>query len=339
MKIKISDKQNLLSKKRGIGSYQQMLKEAISRYGEKNNLQLVDKEADVELITDFNFFLKNTCFSSKPTVVIIHDIIPLKYPRYFPAGLKGWFNWQLNLNKIKKLRGIITDSVVVKKELVDKFKLNNKQIKVVYPAAKAIYEKPPLVPVPSFSSKIPKSFFLYNGDVTWNKNLPRLAKAIKKTKFTLVLTGAALINRKNLSHPWHKSFVSFLKEVDDNPNFIFLGYVKDSELIWLYQKAKAVVLPSIEEGFGLPWLEASLLGTPVIISKTAVTEEITKGVSYFVNPLEVSSLAEALEKAFSNKETRLIVKQQNQAYFYSQKRFVVSLKTALQNLLGFKNNA
>ena len=334
MRINVEGLNNSLSAVRGIGSYNQMLKEGIDRYGQKHNLKIESQNYDVELITDFNLYQPIKLKSDVPQVIVIHDLIPRQYQRQFPIGLKGKMTWWQNCRKISKLAGIITDSWVVKKELALTFKINPAKIKVVYPASKAIYETESQEKLPNFADKLPRRFILYTGDISWNKNLPRLGRAVKQINQTLVLVGAALTKRDNLSHPWLKSFVEFLKETKNDKRFIFLGFVPDQDVKWLYQNAGVVALPSLAEGFGLPWLEACWQASPVVVGKTAVTKEIAAEGAYFVNPLSVADIASGLESVMFGDNQELIKRQKKQAQKYSQLHFVASLKTALYNLLN-----
>jgi glycosyltransferase involved in cell wall biosynthesis len=333
MRIKIQDLNSSLSSVRGIGSYQQMTEEAINRYGSEVGLEINTDSYEVELITDFNFFQKLSVCKKVPQVLVIHDLIPVNHSKHFPIGIKGKFVWWQNSLAINKLSGIITDSEVVKGEIVNKLKIKPARVQVVYPAVKRIFEKNITAPQPNFVNKLPSRFLLYVGDVTWNKNLLSLAKAVKKTKYTLVLAGSALLNRKKLSHPWLKSFRAFLAEVENSSQFIFTGFVKDQELVWLYQNAQAVTLPSLDEGFGLTWLEAAWLYTPVIVGKTAVATEIVGSAACFVDPKKIDSIARGIERVLSNEKTELVNKQLQRALRYSQKNFASSLKVALDRLI------
>jgi len=333
MRIKIDTFTNPLSAVRGIGSYNQMLKEAIGRYGGELDLKLVTEEAEVELITDFNLYRRIKVNRGVSQIVVIHDLIPLKHKAHFPVGIRGKLCSRYNRFLLKKMRGIITDSQVVKNELIQLLELNPVQIEVVYPAAKQIFESAQKPSAPKFINRLPKEFVLYTGDVTWNKNLPRLAKAIKQLNFPLVLAGTALVNRQSLSHPWQQSYREFLKEVDKDKRFIFLGYVSDKELLWLYQQAKLLALPSLAEGFGLTWLEASWQKTPVVVGQHPVSWEIAGTAAVYADPLSVEKISLALKKTWQADNKELTRKQQERVKRYTQKRFALSLKTALHNLL------
>lgn len=331
MLIKIKTANDRLSSVRGMGSYQQMLKEAIEQYGSQFDLGIVDENPEIELLLDFNPFKKIRFDKSQKQVIVIHDLIPIKYPTHFPVGLKGKIIWWQNQKLLKKLTGIITDSETVKAELVTVLGIKPAKIAVVYPAAKRIFEQSKKAAKPSLANNLPDEFVLYTGDITWNKNLVRLAKAIVKLDKPLVLAGAALINRNYLNHPWKTSFKQFLKEIDNDKRFIFLGYVNDEALLWLYQQAKVVALPSLAEGFGLTWLEASWQKTPVVVGRNQLSEEIMGENPFYANPEKVSEIADALSKAwYCHKQASL----QTQDGRYTQRYFVAGLSKALYNLVN-----
>ena len=331
MLIKIKTANDRLSSVRGMGSYQQMLKEAIEQYGSQFDLGIVDENTEIELLLDFSPFKKIRFDKSQKQIIVIHDLIPIKYSAHFPVGLRGKIIWWQNQRLLKKLTGIITDSETVKAELVTILGIKPDKIAVVYPAAKRIFEQSKKAVKPNFAQKLPNEFVLYTGDITWNKNLVRLAKAIVKLDKPLVLVGAALINRQHLNHPWKTSFKQFLKETNNDKRFIFLGYVNDEVLLWLYQQAKVVALPSLAEGFGLTWLEASWQKTPVVVGRNQLSLEIMGENPFYANPEKVLEIVDALSKAWHcHKQASL----QTQARRYTQRHFVAGLSKALYNLVN-----
>ena len=79
----------------------------------------------------------------------------------------------------------------------------------------------------------------------------------------------------------------------------FLGYRSDAELRWLYQHADLFVFLSLDEGYGLPPLEARANGCPVLASDIPVLRETLGGAADFVDPLSVPEIAAALDRLLS----------------------------------------
>lgn len=94
----------------------------------------------------------------------------------------------------------------------------------------------------------------------------------------------------------HKN-VARLREAARGSRLILVGgfgFVSDDKLLELYRGAIAVVLPSLEEGFGLPAAEAMACGTPVIVSNTPALVELTGDAALHVDPLSVDAIREAM---------------------------------------------
>ena len=84
----------------------------------------------------------------------------------------------------------------------------------------------------------------------------------------------------------------------------FAGYVADEALPSLYSGAEVFVLPSFDEGFGLPALEAMACGTPVVVSTCGALPEVVGKAGLFVNPHNAEELAGALNDCLSDANLR-----------------------------------
>jgi len=78
----------------------------------------------------------------------------------------------------------------------------------------------------------------------------------------------------------------------------FLGFINDDELAWLYANARVFLFLSLDEGFGMPTLEAAKFGCPVVASDIAVFREILGSRARYVPPLDVQAVAGAIRDAF-----------------------------------------
>ncbi len=81
-----------------------------------------------------------------------------------------------------------------------------------------------------------------------------------------------------------------------------LGYVPDELLPGLYAGARALVMPSLYEGFGLPCLEAMASGTPVVAANLAALPEVCGGAALLVDPLDEDAVAAAALSAARDDE-------------------------------------
>ncbi len=131
--------------------------------------------------------------------------------------------------------------------------------------------------------KIPKEkFCLFVGTITQErKNVLSLIKAAIKYNFKLVLVG----NTGN-----KESFNKVRSLISDKKNIEIKGIVSDQELITLYNKAKVLALPSINEGVGLVALEAAVHGCDIVITEIGGPKEYYNNMAYTVNPYDIDDI-------------------------------------------------
>jgi glycosyltransferase involved in cell wall biosynthesis len=85
---------------------------------------------------------------------------------------------------------------------------------------------------------------------------------------------------------------------------VFTGFVPDEELCRLYNTCTLFVMPSLDEGFGLPAIEAMACGRPVIVSSGNSLEEVVADAGLTVDPHNVEELAAAMDRLFSREDLR-----------------------------------
>jgi len=296
---------------RGTGFYIQNLRLSLEKYysGNKyiyfNRGDSLDNNIDVVHYPYFEpFFLTLPLLSRYKTIVTVHDLTPLVFPEHFKSGLKGAVKWQIQKTSLRNAANIVTDSESSKKDIVKYTGISQSKIKVVYLAAgldfKIVDSK---LKFEGLRKKynLPEKFVLYVGDVTWNKNLPRLIEAVKKVNVSLVMVGSALVEKDvDLSNPWNVDFAKVLGLVDGDKRILRLGFVSNEELILLYNIATVFVMPSIYEGFGLPVLEAMSCGCPVVTSKGGSLAEIAEKACKYVDPYDVDSIASGISEVFNS---------------------------------------
>src|SRR6059036_3584805 len=83
-----------------------------------------------------------------------------------------------------------------------------------------------------------------------------------------------------------------------------MGYVSQRDLPWFYAGAKLFIYPSLEEGFGLPPLEAMACGVPTISSYSSALAENLQGAAELVPPDDVAALTSAMRRLLNNESLR-----------------------------------
>lgn len=290
-------------RKRGIGYYtnnlvQGLEQDASIELQKFSNLSEV-KDADVVHYPWFDFFFHTLKIRKNlPTVVTIHDVIPLIFPENYPVGLKGRLNFMLQKISLRRCKFIITDSRVSKEDIIKYLKIEEKKVVVVHLAAdpkfKIVENDTELIHVKR-KYNLPDKFLLYVGDANWVKNLPFLVEGfhelIKKSDFKdikLVLVGGVFLKDvENIDHPELKSLKlvnKLIKQYGLEENIIRPGQIEDDDLVAFYNLATIYVQPSLYEGFGLPVLQAFACGAPVLSSNKGSLPEIGGDSAVYFDP-------------------------------------------------------
>ncbi|MBI2442974.1 MAG: glycosyltransferase family 4 protein [Candidatus Levybacteria bacterium] len=297
-------------KVRGIGSYTRGLLFSLKLYAPQheivgfNSPADIPNDADIAHYTYFDPFFLSLPFTKKTkTVITVHDFIPLLFPDHFPAGIKGTLRWQIQRFLLRKMDGIISVSECTTKDCMSLTNTPQSKIRTIYSAGADIFAEPlsqsDLTRIKKHYN-LPQRFILYVGDATWNKNLPRLLKAATLSKIPLVMAGKALVQEFDQSNSWNSDLVEISALTEESSFFRKLGYVPQKDLVGLYSLALTLVMPSLYEGFGFPILEAMMAGCPVITAKKGAIPEIASDAALYVDPMDVASIAEGINKFAQN---------------------------------------
>lgn len=300
---------------RGIGFYTRHLLDELKTRDDIKIQEFInpDKINDAQVIhyPFFDLFQRTLPLAKKiPTVVTIHDVIPLVFPQHYPPGIKGSINYFFQRIALSNIAAVITDSFSSKKDLEKYLKIPAGKIYVVYLAADEKYQP---IKNKNETTKIqnkyhlPNKYCIFIGSVNWNKNLLNLTEASLKAKMNVIFVGGDFKNQDNLDHPERQSYKEFLKRYRNCPGVYLLGYVEDEDLIKLLCGAMGLLLPSYYEGFGLPILTAQQCGVPTITSKVSSMPEVAGKGAILVNPENLTDLTQAILSLSNQKITDKII--------------------------------
>jgi glycosyltransferase involved in cell wall biosynthesis len=215
-----------------------------------------------------------TPFTRVPFVVTIHDVIHLRHPN----PLARMYARQMIGRAVRRSRRVLTVSEAVKREIVATFGCPQDHVVVTPNGVGAPFVSP--------GRAAEGRYFLYVGNDKPHKNVDMLVDAARIEGASLVLTGAPF------------------ERFRTRDRVIVTGFVDDDELAALYRGAMALVMPSREEGFGLPALEAMACGCAVITSNAPALVEITGDAALHVEP-NVDALRDAMRRIASDDALRL----------------------------------
>lgn len=183
--------------------------------------------------------------------------------------------------------------------------------------------------------EIHRPFLLYTGGADERKNLPRLIEAYAhmsqsiRESCQLVLAGA--MPQGSVSE-----LVTIAKRLGlARDDVLFLGYVNDEDLIFLYNTCRLFVFPSLHEGLGLPPLEAMSCGAPVVSSNTTSLPEIVALPEAMFDPHSVAEICRAMERGLVDQafRDRLIANGKYRATQFSWEKTAAAAWNAMQTML------
>lgn len=275
-----------------------------------------------------HFLWFNIPLTLKGNVVItIHDmdlwLSPKRYTRKFRLYYKGIIShW------VRHAKAIITVSENSKKDIIFTFRVKPEMVHVIYNYVdQSIFKPQSRYDIAAVLSKygVENDYFLYSGGLGIRKNLKRLLEAYAiyvsraSCPVDLIIIGGGNEIAEDLKGQ--------VNELNLSRKVCFTGYVKGIDVPPLYSGAKAVIYPSLYEGFGFPIVEAMSCGTPVVTSNISSMPEIAGDAAMLVNPLNVEEISAAMEKVCNDDTLREDLKSKGarRAAFFNEKESIEKL--------------
>ena len=208
-----------------------------------------------------------------PFAVTLHDLALVRHPELFPRWHR--LSGRAGIGTVARAADrVFAVSEFTKREAVELLGVDEKRVVVVGNAID-----------PVFTPEGPAAegdYVLAVATLEPRKNLGRTAEAAARAGVELRVVGA---------RGWGGV---------ETPGWV--GEVADEELAALYRGARALVVPSLYEGFGIPVLEAMACGTPVVTSRGGAAEEVAGRAAVLVDPLDVEAIAAGIEQASSRRD-------------------------------------
>ncbi|MCC6586165.1 MAG: glycosyltransferase family 4 protein [Bryobacterales bacterium] len=211
----------------------------------------------------------------RPAVMTLHDLSPW---RGFPASdrVRRRTPWLL---RMRLATMIITPTEAVRREAIEMFRLPGSIVVTVPEAAGAEFH-----PVEQRTSG--PGYFLMVGTAGPRKNMHVVLEAFRELRRENQKVELWIAGRGEHGPP--------------EPGVRVLGMVRDEELPGLYQQARALLFPSLYEGFGLPLLEAMQCGTPVVASQDPALVEVSGGAALHADARDTRAWLEAMRELLAS---------------------------------------
>ena len=244
-----------------------------------------------------------------PTVVTIHDVIPLILKEYAWRKLTIAYNALVSLSA-KRAQAIIAVSQCSKRDIEQTLHIPSERIHVIGNAVDASFR--PITDSWLLSSvreryNIGEHYVLYFGGFDLRKNVPRLIRAYAqlpaslRDRYQLVVAGR-LHHLGN--HPLYPDPRPLVRELGLDERVIFTGQIREQDKAPLYSGATAFTFPSLYEGFGMPVLEAMACGTPVLTSNISALPEVVGEAGLLVDPTSTDAITASLGRMLEDEPFR-----------------------------------
>ncbi len=211
------------------------------------------RKARIDLAHFLSFYAP--VLAPRPYIVTIHDLIHLRFPQFFKAKVGPYYRTAVKFLARRAAR-VITDDERTVFDLERFLKVERSRVRVVPLGVEDRFLRE------ATPRAAPRPYFLYVGNHRAHKDLPTLFEAWaglpERYEFDLYLTGHNDLDMQLIK--WQRP----------SRRIVFLGEVRPEELPPLYAGARALVHPSLREGFGLPIVEAMASRTAVIACEDAV---------------------------------------------------------------------
>ena len=235
-----------------------------------------------------------------PAVATVHDL-------FFIGYLGGWRPVHDTVVSLaarvytRRAAAIITDSESSRQTIIRMLGVRAERVFAIPLAVGPAFRPTPLTDAVRAQYGIRRPYVLCVGNFRPHKNLPRLLRAFAALPpslgaYYLVLAGDGGDERSRL--------LALAEELGIAERVAFPGHVDEAHLAGLYSQSALFVLPSLEEGFGLPALEAMACGAPVVASNRGAIPEVVGAAAALVPADDHAAMADAMRRVLSAADVR-----------------------------------
>jgi len=219
------------------------------------------------------------------TLVTLHDLNFYLHPEWYSRAFRLVFSL-CAVPGIRRADRVVTISDYVKGQIAAHLGIPSGRLFRVFNGNRV---PPAELPPPPGG---PGDYLLCVGSLQPHKNLARLVEAFLRLRESNPALELRIVGRPQPRFAEMPGLAALLK----SPGVRILGYLSEAELYAAYAGARVFCYPSLEEGFGLPLLEAMSVGTPVVTSNVSCLPEIAGPASELVDPFDVGAIAAGIAK-------------------------------------------
>jgi glycosyltransferase involved in cell wall biosynthesis len=271
------------------------------------------------------------------TIAVLHDAFFWESPEHYNALWLKLFHI-IGVPAAKKADLLVVPTEYAKQRILHFENFAPHKILVVHEAAKTL----PILthPQTQLASLVPQlvgqKYFLHVGVLEKRKNITTLLAAFAQVyknnpAFKLVLVGNTPVKEKLNDAP---NINACIKQLQLEAAIVRLGYLDAENLACIYQNAFAYIFPSLNEGFGIPVLEAFNAGLPLICANNAALPEVAADAALYFDPNNVTDLASCMQTIIADAPLRqeLIEKGKQRLSQFSWNKAALEIEAAFKLL-------
>ena len=227
-----------------------------------------------------------------PSVYVVHDLIYECYPEQLGklASVKRWWLHANVARGLQQAKRVVAVSQYTKQEIL-RFhpQIDKEKIQVVYEGWEHLENSPKNQSV----SVTFKEYILYIGSSRGHKNIQGLLEAMQIASAKMSdQMGLVIVGNDEMLSTLQRTQLEQLKD-----KVLVTGWLSQAQLQSYYQQAKAVIFPSLCEGFGIPVLEAFYYRKPLLLSNVSSLPEVAGDAALYFDPNQPDEIAETILRA------------------------------------------
>jgi len=260
----------------------------------------------------------------KKSIVMAFDFAYLEEATTLQSRLRAWLLYYVHRRSFRLATTVVAISHATAHEVTERFGI---------PPEKVVAIPIGFIPLTAAteSYEVAHPYFFFAGVIKNRKNIEGIIRA-----FGHFCAGTAephhLVLAGKTGGQYYERLRALVHELGLQEKVLFIGYVSDAELSFLYRNATAFVFPSHIEGFGMPILEAMDVGTPVITSNKGALAEVAGDAALLTDPTDHEALARAMARLVNDPTTRreMVQKGTQRAAQFTWERFARRLLACME---------
>jgi glycosyltransferase involved in cell wall biosynthesis len=273
------------------------------------------------------------------TVPVFHDAFFFENPEHYG---KLWLKlYHLTaIPAAKRSAFIVTPSMYARQQIHRYSHIPLEKLEVIYEGPKTLDRMPDNQVLEQFKL-LTGNYILHVGSMFKRKNIPLLIQAFAELKMQIPTSVKLVLAGPSSASKDSNDFELILEAIAAHhlqDEVILTGYLSDNQLASMYANALMYIFPSVNEGFGIPVLEAFSYNLPVLVADNTCLPEVGADAVLTFNPFDAKDISQKMKMVIDDEELRNNLRHRGQLRLanFSWKKSAIQLVELLQ--LHFRNN-